>query len=179
MVMTVHRPAAELAAEIVNASKSHTLDHDWVAALLTREELPIRHRGVVGSAEVAHAHAVLEQVAREVSPVFEAEDSGSAAELLNGVLATVDVRVTVSISDEFAPHLHYDDASSGIAERLRTNCLVALATVLADSSGARRVGVCDSCGRAFVDFSRSARQRFCTRRCATRTHVRQHRLRVL
>ncbi|CCQ14948.1 putative phosphatidylserine decarboxylase [Rhodococcus sp. AW25M09] len=44
--MTAHRPAAELAAEIVNAWKSHFLDHDWVAALLARESLPIRHRGV-------------------------------------------------------------------------------------------------------------------------------------
>lgn len=176
--MTVHRPAAELVAEIVNAWKSHTLDHDWVAALLVRESLPIRHRGVAGPAEVAHARAVLERCAREVSPVFEAETSKSAAELLNDVLATVDVRVTVSISDDFAPHLHYDDATTGIAERLRTNCLVALATVLADPSGALRLGVCDSCTSAFVDFSRSARQRFCTRRCATRTHVRQHRRRA-
>ncbi|MGF0313908.1 CGNR zinc finger domain-containing protein [Rhodococcus sp. IEGM1428] len=47
--------------------------------------------------------------------------------------------------------------------------------MLADPSGALRLGVCDSCEQAFVDFSRSARQRFCTRRCATRTHVRQHR----
>lgn len=176
--MTVHRPAALLVAEIVNAWKADTLDQDWVAALLVRESLPIRHRGVAGSAEVAHAHAVLERCAREVSPVFEAETSTSAAEILNDVLATVDVRVTVSISDEYAPHLHYDDATTGIAERLRTNCLVALATVLADPSGALRLGVCDSCERAFVDFSRSARQRFCTRRCATRSHVRTHRHRV-
>ena len=176
--MTVHRPAAELAAEIVNAWKSQTLDHDWVAALLVRKSLPIRHRRVAGTAAIAHAHAVLERCAREVSPVFEAENSESAANLLNGVLAALDVRVTVSISDDSAPHLHYDDASSDIAERLRTNCLVALATVLADPSGALRLGVCDSCRSAFVDFSRSARQRFCTRRCATRTHVRTHRHRV-
>lgn len=176
--MTVHRPAAELAAEIVNAWKSRALDNDWVAALLARESLPIRHRGLPDSAEVAHAHAVLARCAREVSPVFEAEDAASAAALLNDVLVSVDVRVTVSISDDFAPHLHYDDASAGTAERLRTNCLVALATVLADPSGALRLGVCDSCGRAFVDFSRSARQRFCTRRCATRTHVRTHRSRA-
>ncbi|WP_415973081.1 CGNR zinc finger domain-containing protein [Rhodococcus sp. 077-4] len=173
--MTVHRPAAELAVEIVNAWKSRTLDRDWVAALLTRELLPIRHRGGVGPEDVVHAHAVLEHFAQEVSPVFEVGDTRSAADALNTVLGSVDIRVTVSISDEFVPHLHFDGTSDGIADRLRVNCLVALATVLADSGGALRLGVCDSCGRAFVDFSRSARQRFCTRRCATRSHVRKHR----
>ena len=176
--MTVHRPAAELAAEIVNAWTSHGMTLDWVAALLARESLPVRHRGAAGTAEVAHAREVLERCARQILPVFEAENAASAADLLNDVLASIDVRVTVSISDDFAPHLHYDDASSGVAERLRTNCLVALATVLADPSGALRLGVCDSCGHAFVDFSRSARQRFCTRRCATRMHVQTHRRRV-
>ena len=173
--MTVHRPAAELAVEIVNAWKSQTLDPEWVAELLTRELLPVRHRG---PADIADAHAVLQQFAQEVSPVFEVGDSRSAAGALNKVLASVDVRVTVSVSDDFAPHLHYDGTSAAIAERLRVNCLVALATVVADPSGALRLGVCDSCRNAFVDFSRSARQRFCTRRCATRAHVRQHRKRV-
>ncbi|MDV8024370.1 CGNR zinc finger domain-containing protein [Rhodococcus sp. IEGM 1330] len=176
--MTVHRPAAELAVEIVNAWKSQALDPEWVAELLARELLPVRHRGVVGPADIVDAQAVLEQFAQKVSPVFEVGDSRSAADALNRVLASVDVRVTVSVSDDFAPHLHYDGTSAVIAERLRVNCLVALATVVADPSGALRLGVCDSCRNAFVDFSRSARQRFCTRRCATRVHVRQHRKRV-
>lgn len=175
----MHRPAAELAVEIVNAWKAHSLDTDWVAALLARELLPIKHRGSIASTEAVRAHAVLQQFARDVSPVFEAQDAATAAETLNEVLASVDVRVAVSISDEFAPHLHFDATSDGVAERLRANCLVALATVLADPGGALRLGVCDSCANVFVDFSRSARQRFCTRRCATRSHVRQHRMRVV
>lgn len=175
--MSLNRPAAELAVEIVNTAGSGGLDRGWVEQLLARDSLPIMHR----SAETSDVGAVLDALTRladEAARIFDANALQEAASLLNSVLGSVDVRVTVSTTAPFAPHLHYDGHGDNVGLRLRANCLVALATVLADSSGALRLGRCASCGDAFVDFSRSARQRFCARRCATRSHVQAHRLRA-
>ena len=84
----------------------------------------------------------------------------------------------IAVHDDRGPHLHVERPEATAAERLRANTLMGLAAVLCDG-GRLRVGTCDadSCDRVYVDTSRNARRRFCSDRCATRTHVAAHRAR--
>lgn len=179
-MLAVHRRAAELAVDIVNAWRDDNLDVGWVDALAEREPLPIRHsrrRSEASSPVLAEA---LRELAGDLSPVFAAPDVAHAADSLNVLLADLDVQVSVSISDEWPPHLHFDAYASDVGDRLRVNCLMAIASVLADQSEVMRIGECasTSCDHVYVDQSRSGRQRFCSRRCATRSHVSEHRRRT-
>lgn len=178
-MITVHRAAAELTVAVVNASRDASLDADWTAALVARESLPVRHGPRSTDSDAASVHRVLVRLAEDVGPVFTAPDATTAAARLNGLLASVDVQVSVSISDAWPPHLHFDAYGNELGDRLRVNCLTAIAALLADSASAMRIGECASpaCEYVYVDFSRSARQRFCSRRCATRSHVSDHRRR--
>lgn len=165
--------------ELVNAFIDDELDLAWVERLMTRTALPVRHAATSDDASIAALHTALVALAQDARPVFEAADTAEAARVLNDVLSRSSVHVSVSISDQYAPHLHFDAHGHALGERLRVNGLVALATVLADQSGAMRLGLCASstCEHVFVDHGRSARQRFCSRRCATRSHVSEHRQR--
>ncbi|MDN5726586.1 MAG: CGNR zinc finger domain-containing protein [Propionibacteriales bacterium] len=178
--MPVHRRAAELTVDVINARRDGLLDHVWAAELITRDPLPVQHRRRVEEVDVNDLEHTMRRLADELHPVFTAPDAGTAAIRLNEVLATVVVQVSVSINEAWAPHLHFDAHHDGLAERLRVNCLVSIATVLADQSGAMRLGECagEGCRHVFVDFSRSGHQLFCSRRCATRTHVSAHRRRL-
>ncbi|WP_319450014.1 MULTISPECIES: CGNR zinc finger domain-containing protein [unclassified Mycobacterium] len=178
--MPIHRSAANLTVMIVNAWRDGLLDADWAAALLDSDALPLQHERRGDESDLDEMLCTMRRLAGELEPVFSAADAATAASRLNDLLSTVDVQVSVSIGDVWAPHLHFDAHHDGLAERLRVNCLVSIATVLADAEGAMRIGECasPSCGHVFVDFSRSGRQLYCSRRCATRSHVAAHRVRL-
>ncbi|AYG04613.1 CGNR zinc finger domain-containing protein [Gryllotalpicola protaetiae] len=178
--MDVNRPAADLVVRVVNAATAGELDVDWTRQLLARESLPIRHRAPGDHIDLASTQRALIKLASDVRPLFESTVLDEAANQLNTLLAELPVRVSVSISDNFAPHLHFDGHGPSIGERLRANGLVALAVLLADTTGLLRLGICAApdCDLVFVDFSRAGRQRFCSRRCATRSHVAAHRRRI-
>lgn len=179
-MIAVHRGAAQLTVDIVNAWRDGSLDAEWAAALADRDPLPVRHARRdtdLGGDDWLDA---LVRLAEDVAPVFATRDPAAAADLLNDLLARLDVQISVSIGDRWPPHLHFDAYGDGLGERLRVNCLTAIAALLADPASAMRIGECasSSCGSVYADFSRSARQRFCSRRCATRSHVSEHRRRA-
>lgn len=120
----------------------------------------------------------LRALADDLAPVFEAGDLEQAITRLNLLLDRTPMRPRVSTHDDRDPHLHVEPDGAGAIERLRANCLMGLAAVLCDG-GRLRLGVCDAadCDRVWVDTSRNARRRFCSDRCATRTHVAAHRAR--
>ncbi|MGH3641514.1 MAG: CGNR zinc finger domain-containing protein [Mycobacterium sp.] len=176
--MPVLRRSADLTVDAVNAWRDGVLDERWVAALLT-SDLPLQHERRGDESDVDQLLHEMRRLAQDLEPVFSAVEPAGAAHRLNELLATVNVQVSVSIGDVWASHLHFDAHEDGLAERLRVNCLVSIATVLADAKGAMRIGECASgiCRHVFVDFSRSGRQLYCSRRCATRSHVEAHRAR--
>ena len=179
--MPIHRNAANLTVTAVNAWRDGCLDSDWAAALLASDELPLKHARRGDESDVEDVLSTMRQLAGELEPVFSAPDAAVAAARLNDLLSTVDVQISISIGDVvWGPHLHFDAHHDGFAERLRVNCLVSIATVLADAEGAMRIGECAAatCCHVFVDFSRAGRQVYCSRRCATRSHVEAHRARL-
>jgi predicted RNA-binding Zn ribbon-like protein len=106
-------------------------------------------------------------------------DEGSEpvrAELLNRLLATTAAypRLTNHVGDGW--HLHYRAPDLPVGEVVAA--LVAVGTALHLSGrGMHRLGRCAApdCGRAFGDFSRTGRQRYCGTTCANRDAVRRHR----
>ena len=179
-MIAVHRNAAELAVEIVNATRDGELDRAWASALSEREVLPVRHGPRAADPGGEALRRSLTVLAADLAPVFGAGELGTAAARLNDLLATLDLQVSVSVGRSWPPHLHFDAYGGTLGERIRVNCLTAIAALLADPSSALRIGECaaPSCDHVYADCSRSARQRFCSRRCATRSHVSEHRRRV-
>jgi predicted RNA-binding Zn ribbon-like protein len=120
----------------------------------------------------------LRALADDLADVFEAGDLDDAIACLNRQLDRTPMRPRVSTHDDRDPHLHVEPDGAGAIERLRANCLMGLAAVLCDG-GRLRLGTCDAddCDLVWLDTSRNARRRFCSDRCATRTHVAAHRAR--
>lgn len=74
-------------------------------------------------------------------------------------------------------YFRYSVAGTAV-ERIGAALVMAVATVIVEGD-AQRFGWCAAspCGRLFFDRSRNRSQRFCSRSCATRVHVRAHRAR--
>ena len=117
-------------------------------------------------------------LADDLAPLFAAEDLEHAVSLLNERLARTAVAPRVSMHDGRDPHLHVEPEGADPVLRLRANCLMGVAAVLCDG-GRVRLGTCAAaeCEQVWLDTSRNARRRFCSDRCATRTHVAAHRAR--
>lgn len=120
----------------------------------------------------------LAELADDLAPLFAADDLPHAVALLNERLARTAVAPRVSMHDGRDPHLHVEPEGADPVLRLRANCLMGVAAVLCDG-GRVRLGTCDAsdCRHVWLDTSRNARRRFCSDRCATRTHVAAHRAR--
>lgn len=163
--------AAENAAALVNLHRAESVptlaavrellvDRDF-ALTLTPEDLP-----------------ALAELADDLAPLFAAADVQHAVELLNDRLARTAIAPRISMHDGRDPHLHVEPKGANPVLRLRANCLMGVAAVLCDG-GRLRLGTCGAtdCDRVWLDTSRNARRRFCSDRCATRTHVAAHRAR--
>jgi len=101
------------------------------------------------------------------------------AELLNDLLAATAAhpRLTNHVGDGW--HLHYRAPELPVGEVVAA--LVAVGTALhLTGRGMHRLGRCAApdCDRAFGDFSRTGRQRYCGTACSNRDAVRRHRERA-
>lgn len=158
--------AAVQAAELVNLVDAGKLDAPAFAALYEVS-------GIEQALDDA-ALAELTVLARELARVFRGPD---AREVVNALLARVEVRPHLTDHDDRGHHLHYETPDADLVARVRANTLMGLAVLLCDEH--ERIGTCDAsgCDRAWVDTSRNARRRFCSTSCANRTHVAAHRAR--
>lgn len=163
--------AAENAAALVNLHRAAaTLTLEAVRELLVDRDLAFELSG--------DDLPALAELADDLAPLFGARDVQHAVELLNERLARTAVAPRISMHDGRDPHLHVEPEGADPVLRLRANCLMGVAAVLCDG-GRLRLGTCDGtdCELVWLDTSRNARRRFCSDRCATRTHVAAHRAR--
>ena len=122
--------------------------------------------------------AELRQAARLLREVFAAADAGTAADRLNGLLASRarPPRLT-SHGGTSGWHVHVDgDDDAPWADWFLTSSCLALAVLLAERQVAP-AGLCAarSCGRPFVNVGRGAVRRYCSAACGTRDRVARHR----
>ncbi len=122
-------------------------------------------------AELRHAAHLLREV-------FAAGDADTAADRLNGLLASRahPPRLT-SHGGTSGWHVHVDgDDDAPWADWFLTSSCLALAVLLAERQAAP-AGLCAarSCGRPFVNVGRGAVRRYCSAACGTRDRVARHR----
>jgi predicted RNA-binding Zn ribbon-like protein len=121
--------------------------------------------------------ASLRPVAQRLRPVFAAPDLGTAARLLNEILAAAAGPPRLSSHDGTAWHLHVDAADDAPwAEWFAATSATALAELLA-ARQALPGGICAAagCELPFVRTGGGSAQRYCSPRCATRERVSAHR----
>ncbi|GAB3396506.1 CGNR zinc finger domain-containing protein [Amycolatopsis echigonensis] len=110
--------------------------------------------------------------------VIDATDDADRVRLLNALLAEAAAYPRITAHDGFSWHLHYRDDGIRLPAMLRAVTSVAAAQYLTSTS-LHRLSRCAApeCRRAFVDFTRSGTQRYCTHACVNRDAVRRHRAR--
>lgn len=138
-------------------------------------------RGVLHLYDLHDAPLDLEafaQLAADIRTVFGAETTSGRTAELNRLLAAFEPSPFLAEHDGQEPHFHFAPDDGPDARRVGASLTMALAHVVVDHGG-DRLGTCGApgCERVFVDQTRNANQRFCSRTCATRVHVAEHRAR--
>ncbi|WP_369355896.1 CGNR zinc finger domain-containing protein [Streptomyces sp. cg2] len=110
--------------------------------------------------------------------VVDAPTDARRAELLNSLLAEAAAHPRLTDHADGGWHIHYREDGQHLAGVLRAVAGVGTALHLT-GLGMHRLGRCAlaECPRAFADFSRAGRQRYCSPTCANRDAVRRHRAR--
>jgi predicted RNA-binding Zn ribbon-like protein len=162
---------AKTAVDLVNA-KVETLDQlreffgagSWQAVEVTEKDVTVLRRG-----------------AKRLREVFEYGTSGrdaEAVEALNALLEAHPVQPRISGHQVNDWHMHVTSRGSSIGAEHMAGAVWGLAVWLCEY-GSARFGVCadERCGNVYLDTSSNCCRRFCSERCATRSHVAAHRAR--
>lgn len=117
-------------------------------------------------------------LADRIRAVFEATTDDVRIVLLNQLIASYEPSPFIAAHDGQAPHFHFVPDDGGDVRRVGASLTMALAHVVVDY-GPGRLGRCPApgCPNVFVDRTRNRIQRYCSKTCATRVHVAQHRAR--
>ncbi|MBT8226042.1 MAG: CGNR zinc finger domain-containing protein [Dactylosporangium sp.] len=101
----------------------------------------------------------------------------SVAEL-NALLEAFPVRPTIAGRPNGTWRMRVTGRGSSISSEVLAGAVWGLATWLCEH-GSSRIGVCadEHCGNVYLDTSSNCCRRFCSERCATRSHVAAHRAR--
>jgi predicted RNA-binding Zn ribbon-like protein len=124
---------------------------------------------------------VLRRAQKRLREVFQAGTSGRDAEAVNELNALLDafpVQPRISGHDAGDWHMHVTSRGSSISAEYLAGAVWGLSAWLCEH-GSARFGVCadDRCGNVYLDTSSNCCRRFCSERCATRSHVAAHRAR--
>ncbi|GAA1771419.1 CGNR zinc finger domain-containing protein [Luedemannella helvata] len=162
---------ARTAVDLVNA-RIETLDdlrvffggQSWQADEATERDLAALRRGQ-----------------RRLREVFEYGSSGRDADAvaaLNSMLELQPVQPRISGHDAADWHMHVTSRGSSVSNEYLVGAAWGLAVWLCEF-GSARFGVCadERCGNVYLDTSSNNCRRFCSERCATRSHVAAHRAR--
>src|SRR5258708_34817493 len=118
---------------------------------------------------------------KRLREVFEHGSSGrdvAAVAELNALLEAYPMQPRISGHDTHDCHMHVTGRGSSVSSELLAGAAWGLAVWLCEH-GSTRFGVCadERCGNVYLDTSSNCCRRFCSERCATRSHVAAHRAR--
>lgn len=125
--------------------------------------------------------ATLRRGSKRLREVFEhgsAGRDGAAVEALNALLEAHPVQPRISAHKVDDWHMHVTGRGSSVSAEHMAGAVWGLAVWLCEY-GSSRFGVCadERCGNVYLDTSSNSCRRFCSERCATRSHVAAHRAR--
>jgi predicted RNA-binding Zn ribbon-like protein len=125
--------------------------------------------------------AMLRRGAKRLREVFEYGTAGrdvDAVEALNALLEAHPVQPRISVHEVNDWHMHVTGRGSSVGAEHMAGAVWGLAVWLCEF-GSARFGVCadERCGNVYLDTSSNCCRRFCSERCATRSHVAAHRAR--
>ena len=162
---------AHTAADIVNARLSGMADlqtlfgaGSWQAADANERDL-----------------AAIRRAQKRLREVFELGSAGrdpEAVSELNALLAAYPIQPRISGHDTGDWHMHVTGRGASASSECLAGAAWGLAVWLCQH-GSARFGVCaeERCGNVYLDTSSNCCRRFCSERCATRSHVAAHRAR--
>ncbi|GAA5145727.1 CGNR zinc finger domain-containing protein [Pseudonocardia eucalypti] len=161
--------AARLASELVNAGPEARAP----AFEEILDRLDYQPRRAVRPDDAA---SLVEWAGRLREVFREATVPGRVA-LVNTLLGGVAAAPYISQHDGRAPHFHYAEVDAPLVERVKAYTAAGLAHAICEDPN--RIGGCarPGCPVVYVDTSRNGRRRYCSTRCANRTHVADHRAR--
>lgn len=124
---------------------------------------------------------VLRRAQRRLRDVFALGATGrdhEAVNTLNALLDAFPVRPHISGHDASDWHMHVTSRGSSVAAEYVAGAVWGLAVWVCEQ-GSGRFGVCAGlrCTNVYLDTSTNNCRRFCSERCATRSHVAAHRAR--
>lgn len=156
---------ALVAAALVNLGPA---DADTLVAVMRSHGMAITHLTNRQAKDVT-------AWADRLREVFAATDRDHQIEMINALLADSTCQPYVHQHDGLPPHVHYASQDDDRARRVFAFTAGGLAHLFCEDPN--RIGQCDraGCEVVYVDTSRNGRKRFCSTRCATRTHVAAHR----
>jgi predicted RNA-binding Zn ribbon-like protein len=125
--------------------------------------------------------AALRRGAKRLREIFELGSAGrdlEAVDALNSLLEAHPVQPRISSHATNDWHMHVTARGASIAAEHMAGAVWGLAVWLCEY-GSARFGVCadERCGNVYLDTSSNCCRRFCSERCATRSHVAAHRAR--
>ncbi|MEU8264151.1 CGNR zinc finger domain-containing protein [Micromonospora sp. NPDC048999] len=125
--------------------------------------------------------AIFRRAQKRLRDVFEYGTSGRDAEAvaeLNALLETFPVQPRISGHDSSDWHMHVTGRGASVSSEYLAGAVWGLSVWLCEY-GSARFGVCadERCGNVYLDTSSNCCRRFCSERCATRSHVAAHRAR--
>lgn len=124
---------------------------------------------------------VLRRAQRRLRRVFALGTAGQDTDVvteLNRLLDAFPVRPNISGHDATDWHMHVTGRGSSVSAEYLARAVWGLAVWVCEY-GSARFGVCadQRCGNVYLDTSSNNCRRFCSERCATRSHVAAHRAR--
>jgi predicted RNA-binding Zn ribbon-like protein len=162
---------AHRAVDLVNAPLD---DFDALKGLLSAEPWM---RDEVAERDLA----LFRRAQKRLRDVFDLGTSNRDAEAvaaLNALLEAHPVQPRISGHDADDWHMHVASRGSSVSAEYLAGAVWGLAVWLCEY-GSARLGVCadERCGNVYLDTSSNCCRRFCSERCATRSHVAAHRAR--
>ncbi|MGH3730912.1 MAG: CGNR zinc finger domain-containing protein [Micromonosporaceae bacterium] len=123
----------------------------------------------------------LRRARKRLREVFELGVAGQDAEVveeLNSLLATYPVQPRISGHDASDWHMHVTGRGASTSAEYLAGAVWGLSVWLCEY-GSSRFGICadERCADVYLDTSSNCCRRFCSERCATRSHVAAHRAR--
>ncbi|HEY2669562.1 MAG TPA: CGNR zinc finger domain-containing protein [Rugosimonospora sp.] len=115
---------------------------------------------------------------REVFELGTGQRDAEAVNALNSLLDAHPVQPRISGHDASDWHMHVTSRGSSVSAEYLAGAVWGLSVWLCEY-GSARFGVCadERCGNVYLDTSSNCCRRFCSERCATRSHVAAHRAR--